>query len=218
MKQLPIVVLISGTGSNFQAICRAIDEGRCAAQVLAVISDRASAKGLDFARERGLATEVVRLADYPDRKRWDEALRDKVSQFAPELVVLAGFMKIVGASVLARFPGRVINLHPALLPLFPGTDGAGMAVKAGVRISGCTVHVVDSGVDTGPIIAQAAVRVFPSDNRDTLHKRIQRAEHRILPWVIDQVAKGAIELSPALKPLAGNAEDTNILFSPELEK
>jgi phosphoribosylglycinamide formyltransferase-1 len=216
MKQVPIVVLISGTGSNLRAICQAIDEGRCAARVLAVISDRASAQGLEFAQQKGITTAVVRLGDYPDRPHWDEALRDKVAHYGPELVVLAGFMRVLGAPLLERFAGRVINLHPALLPLFPGTDGAGMAIKAGVRISGCSVHVVDAGVDTGPVIAQAAVRVYPSDDGDTLHKRIQRAEHRILPWVIDQVAKGAIELTPKLKLFQKDADDSEILFSPAI--
>lgn len=195
------------------SISKAVDEGRCAANIVAVVSDRKKAKGLEFARERGYPTAIVRVRDFEDRAAWDVGLAEKVAEFNPELVVLAGFMKIVGAPLLDRFPGRVINLHPALLPLFPGTDGPGMALEARVRVSGCTVHVVDRGVDTGPIIAQAAVRVHPNDDREKLHARIQVAEHRILPLVVDQIARGRIELSPELRLPDGAAEDTDILYS-----
>jgi phosphoribosylglycinamide formyltransferase 1 len=216
MKQLPVVVLISGTGSNFRAICEAIDAGHCAATIKAVVSDRAGAKGLELARERGLPIEIVKLSGYENRALWDRALADAVAKYAPELIVLAGFMKIIGAPMLERFGGKIINLHPALLPLFPGTDGTGDAIRAGVKISGCTVHQVDAGTDTGPILAQAAVRVYPGDTGDSLHKRIQRAEHRILPWVVDQIARGAITLAPAIQTTSDQTDDTEILFSPEV--
>jgi phosphoribosylglycinamide formyltransferase 1 len=211
---LPIVILISGAGSNMKSICHAIDEGRCAAKIAAIFSDNPNAKGIEFACERGYPTEIVKLRDYENRDQWDAALAEKIAAYHPEILVLAGFMKIVGASLLSRFPRRIINIHPALLPSFPGTDGPGLALKAGVRVTGCTVHVVDAGVDTGPIIAQAVVRIYPTDNSESLHQRIQRAEHRIFPWVIDEIAKGAIELSPELRIHTNRADDTDILFSP----
>src|SRR5262249_30494894 len=122
------------------------------------------------------------------------ALGEAVARYEPALIVLAGFMRLCGRSFVERFAGRIINAHPSLLPVFPGTDAPAQAVRARVRVSGCTVHVVDHGVDTGPVVAQAAVPVLPSDDADSLHRRIQRAEHRLLPQVIDGVAHGAIEL------------------------
>ena len=195
---MDVVVLVSGRGSNLRAILRAIDEGRCAVRVAAVIADRQSAEALALATERGIATRAVRPKDYPDREAWDAALAEAIASYAPGLVVLAGFMRIVGPSVLARFPWRVVNVHPALLPAFPGMDGPAQAVAKGVRLSGCTVHVVDGGVDTGPILAQAAVPVLPSDDAASLHARIQVAEHRLLPAVIDAIARG--DITPGERP------------------
>jgi phosphoribosylglycinamide formyltransferase-1 len=211
---LPIVVLISGTGSNLRAILAAIDARRCDASVRAVISDRQSAQGLELARERGIPTRVVKLKDFESRAHWDAALAEVVAEHDPALVVLAGFMRVVGAAMIARFPGRIINVHPALLPLFPGTDGPAQALRARVRVSGCSVHVVDSGVDTGPIIAQAVVPVLPDDDEDRLHQRIQRQEHRLLPAVIDAVARGAIELGAELRVAPDCFDPDAALVSP----
>jgi phosphoribosylglycinamide formyltransferase 1 len=215
---LPIVVLISGHGSNLRAIAEAIDEGRCDAVIRAVISDRESAQGLAFARGRGVMTHVVKLKDYADRDQWDAALAGAVSTYEPALVVLAGFMRLVGPAMLARFKGRIVNVHPALLPLFPGKDGPAQAVRAGVRVSGCTVHVVDAGVDTGPIVAQAAVPVLPDDDAERLHQRIQRVEHRLLPAVIDAVARGAIELGDEIRIAALCFDSDAGLVSPALDR
>ncbi|MDD9939137.1 MAG: phosphoribosylglycinamide formyltransferase [Myxococcales bacterium] len=209
---LPIAVLISGTGSNLKAILQAIEAGRCDARVAAVLSDRSKAKGLELARERRIPTEVVRLKAYEDRGAWDAALAERVASFDPGLVVLAGFMKIVGPAMIAAFPSRIVNVHPALLPSFPGTDGPGDAVAAGVRVSGCTVHVVDAGVDTGPILAQAAVPVLPGDDRDALHARIQRLEHRLLPGVVHAVASGALELSDPPRWRDAPGADAELLY------
>jgi len=187
-----LVVLCSGRGSNLKAIAAAIDEGRCAASIAAVISDRQSAEALAFAADRGIPTQVVSPKAFEDRSAWDAALADAVHAHAPELVVLAGFMRIVGSAMLKRFPYRIVNVHPALLPSFPGTDGPAQAVAKGVRISGCTVHLVDAGVDTGPILAQGAVPVHATDDAATLHARIQGVEHRLLPFVIDAISKGTI--------------------------
>lgn len=191
---LPIVVLISGTGSNLRAVHQAIVSGQCDARICAVVSDRRSAGGLSYASEHGLPTRVVLMRDFQDRAAWDHALAEVVASYKPRLVVLAGFMRIVSPSFVTRFPNEIINVHPALLPSFPGASGPEHAIEAGVRLSGCTVHIVDQGVDTGPILAQAAVRVLPSDDAKSLHTRIQKAEHQLLPQVIDAIARGQIEL------------------------
>ncbi|MBN8612327.1 MAG: phosphoribosylglycinamide formyltransferase [Deltaproteobacteria bacterium] len=191
---MKIAVLASGRGSNLRAIVEAIDRGACAAEVVAVVSDKADAAALDFANERGIATAVVLPKAYADRPAWDAALAETVASYSPGLVVLAGFMRIVGASMIARFAHRIVNVHPALLPSFPGAHGARDAIAKGVRISGCTVHLVDAGVDTGPILAQAAVPVLPGDDEGSLQSRIQRCEHALLPRVIDLIARGEITL------------------------
>jgi phosphoribosylglycinamide formyltransferase-1 len=213
---LPIVVLISGTGSNLRALLQAIDEGRCDARVRAVIGDRDSAKGLELARARKIPTDVVKLKDFASREVWDEALANAIAAHDPGLIVLAGFMRLLGAQTVARFPSRIINIHPALLPLFPGAHGPADALAAKVRISGCTVHVVDSGVDSGPIIAQGAVPVLPDDDADRLHERIQRVEHRLLPAVIDAIARGTIVLAPEVRIAQPCFDADALLLSPWL--
>jgi phosphoribosylglycinamide formyltransferase-1 len=193
---MDVVVLVSGRGSNLRAICAAIDAGTCDANVVGVVSDRRNAAALEFAEGRGIPTKTVSLRKGDDRDAWNESLADEVATLNPELVVLAGFMRVLGAPLLERFPGRIINVHPALLPSFAGHNGPQDALDGGVRISGCTVHIVDAGVDTGPILAQAAVPVLADDTADTLHARIQVQEHQLLPRVIHQIALGAITLDP----------------------
>jgi len=193
---MDIVVLVSGRGSNLRAICAAIDAGTCDAKIVGVVSDRAKAAALGFAKERDIATRTVALRKGDDRDAWNESLANEVAALEPDLVVLAGFMRVLGAPLLERFPGRIVNVHPALLPSFPGHNGPQDAIDGGVRISGCTVHIVDAGVDTGPILAQAAVPVLADDTADTLHARIQVQEHQLLPRVIHQIALGAITLDP----------------------
>jgi phosphoribosylglycinamide formyltransferase-1 len=193
---MDIVVLVSGRGSNLKAICSAIDAGTCDANIVGVVSDRKKAAALDFADARGIPTRIVSLRKGDDRDLWNDALAETVGSLKPDLVVLAGFMRVLGAPLLEGFPGRIINVHPALLPAFPGHNGPQDALEAGVRVSGCTVHIVDAGVDTGPIIAQAAVPVVDGDSAESLHARIQAQEHRLLPAVIHQIAIGAITLDP----------------------
>jgi phosphoribosylglycinamide formyltransferase-1 len=193
---MDVVVLVSGRGSNLRAICGAIDAGSCSANVVGVISDRGKAAALEFAEARGIPTRTVSLHKGDNRDAWNRSLADEVASLNPDLVVLAGFMRVLGAPLLDRFPGRIINVHPALLPSFPGHNGPQDALDGGVRISGCTVHIVDAGVDTGPILAQAAVPVLANDTAETLHARIQIQEHRLLPRVIHQIAIGAITLDP----------------------
>jgi phosphoribosylglycinamide formyltransferase-1 len=211
---MKLVVLASGRGSNLRALAEAIDAGQCRASLGAVISDRAGAPALRFAEDRGVPTEHVPLEKGADRRRWDERLTDRVAHHEPDLVVLAGFMRIVRAPLLSRYQGRILNVHPALLPSFPGIDAPAQAIAAGVRISGCTVHVVDEGVDQGPIVAQAAVPVLPTDDAESLHQRIQQQEHRLLARVVDWVARGLVVLEgPAPRITAPvRSDDTHLVF------
>lgn len=171
-----IVVLVSGAGSNLRALLRAdLGTGR----VVLVASDRDAAGGLDRAREAGLPTVVVRPSDFPDRAAWDTGLAEALDKAEPDLLVLAGFQRLLGPELPKRYP--TLNVHPSLLPAFPGQRAVEQALAWGVRVSGCTVHFVDEGVDTGPVIAQEAVPVEPDDTPQSLHERIQVVEHRLLP-------------------------------------
>lgn len=212
---MDLVVLASGRGSNLRALVEATREGRCAARVVAVISDKPDAEALAFARERGIESRVLPLRKGDDRGRWNEALAELIAGFSPSLVVLAGFMRVLGEAVVRRFEGRIVNVHPSLLPSFAGHEALAQALRAGVRISGCTVHVVDLGVDTGPILAQAAVPVAPEDDLESLHARIQVQEHRLLPAVVDFISRGLISLDPPRVAGAPIALDESLLVPSE---
>jgi len=186
-----LVVLVSGGGSNLAALLAAHDDPGYPGRVVGVVADRSSAGGLEIARAAGVPTAVVAPGDFDDRAAWDRALAEAVAVFRPDLVVSAGFMRILGAAVLDRFAGRVVNTHPALLPSFPGAHAVRDALAFGAKITGCTLHVVDAGVDTGPVVAQVAVAVEPGDDETTLHERIKVAERRMLvDWVGRIVAGG----------------------------
>jgi phosphoribosylglycinamide formyltransferase 1 len=184
-----VVVLISGVGSNLAALLAAHDDVTYAARVVGVVSDNPAAGGLDVARAAGIPTAVVAPRDFADRASWDRGLAETVRVFRPELVVSAGFMRILGASFLAQFPARVLNTHPALLPSFPGAHAVRDALAHGVKVTGCTVHVVDDGVDTGPIIAQRAVEITADDDEDGLHERIKEVERALLVDVVGRIAR-----------------------------
>ncbi len=184
-----IVVLVSGAGTNLQALLDACTDPAYGAQVVAVGADRPGIEGLTRAEAAGVPTFVRCVADFEHRGHWDAVLSDTVAAFEPDLVVLAGFMKLVGAEFLRRFPGRVVNTHPALCPAFPGTSGPADALAYGVKVTGATLFVVDEGVDTGPIIAQAAVPVLESDDVDTLHERIKVAERQMLVDSVGRLAR-----------------------------
>jgi len=187
-----VVVLISGTGTNLAALLAAHRDPAYGARVVGVVSDRAGVPGLEVAREAGVPTAVVAPADFPDRARWDAGLAQAVAVFDPALVVSAGFMRILGPGFLDRFGGRVINTHPALLPAFPGAHAVRDALAHGVKVTGCTVHVVDAGVDTGPIIAQRAVQVTDDDDEARLHERIKDVERDLLVEVVGRVARDGL--------------------------
>jgi phosphoribosylglycinamide formyltransferase-1 len=174
-----VVVLISGTGSLCAALLAATDAPAYPAEVVAVGADR-DAPGLEHARSRGLPTFVCALGELTDRAAWDRALAERIAAFEPDLVVSAGFMKIVGPAVLDRFEGRLINTHPALLPLFPGAHAVRDALAAGATVTGSTVHLVDAGVDTGPVLAQREVPILPGDDEAGLHERIKDVERELL--------------------------------------
>ena len=170
-------ILISGRGSNLQAIVDAVRERRLDAAIAVVISNRAEATGLQRARAAGIETVVLRARDHPDRDGFDRALAGALQNHQVDLVCLAGFMRIVGTPLLDAFPQRILNIHPSLLPAFPGVDAQAQAIEYGVKVSGCTVHFVDENLDAGPIIVQRTVPVRDDDDADTLAARILEQEH-----------------------------------------
>ena len=184
-----LVVLVSGGGTNLQALLDAAVDPAYGAQVVAVGSDRPGVQGLARAEDAGIPTFTVRLGDFDSREAWDEALAREVLTYAPDLVVLAGFMKLTGPAFLARFGGRTLNTHPALSPSFPGMHGPRDALAYGVKVTGATLFVVDAGVDTGPIVDQVAVRVEDDDDVETLHERIKVAERAMLVEQVGRLAR-----------------------------
>ena len=181
-----IAVLLSGTGSLCAALLAAADDPLYPATVVAVGSDR-DAEGLEHARRRGLPTFVCAVPDHPDRAAWDRTLAAELAALEPDLVVSAGFMKIVGPAVLDAFGGRLINTHPALLPAFPGAHAVRDALAAGATVTGATVHVVDAGLDTGPVLAQREVAVLPGDDEARLHERIKDVERELLVETVARI-------------------------------
>ncbi len=181
-----IVVLVSGSGTTLQAL---LDAPSSHFSVVGVISDDASAVALQRAARHGVSTQVLPASAYDDRAVWDAALADLIASFEPDWVVCAGFMRILGAAVLDRFPDRIVNTHPALLPAFPGAHAVKDALAYGAKVTGCTVHIVDAGVDTGPVIAQAAVPVQEGDDADVLHERIKQVERGLLVSTVSALAQ-----------------------------
>jgi phosphoribosylglycinamide formyltransferase-1 len=188
-------VLVSGAGTNLGALLAAMRAGDLApAEIAAVVSNRPGAGALERAAEAGVPAEVVDHRAFLTRADFEEALLASLEARGVEGVILAGFMRVLTSRFIDAFPGRIINTHPALCPAFPGVDAPRQAIEHGVKVSGCTVHLVDAGVDTGPIILQAAVLVEPVDTAETLHRRIQREEHRLLPEAARLLAAGRLRL------------------------
>ncbi|GHH68034.1 phosphoribosylglycinamide formyltransferase [Kitasatospora indigofera] len=187
-----LVVLVSGSGTNLQALIDAAADSAFGAEIIAVGADRDGIAGLERAERAGLPAFVHRVKDFPARADWDRALTEAVAEHRPDLVVTAGFMKILGPEFIAAFAGRIVNTHPALLPAFPGAHGVTDALAYGVKVTGCTVHLVDAGVDTGPIIAQGVVEVTDADHADggdALHERIKTVERQLLVEVVGRLAR-----------------------------
>jgi phosphoribosylglycinamide formyltransferase 1 len=184
-----LVVLVSGAGTNLQALLDACASESYGARVVAVGADRDGIAALARAQAAGIATFTLRVRDFPAREDWDRALTAACAGFEPDLIALAGFMKLVGAEFLAAFGGRVINTHPALLPSFPGMHGVKDALDYAVKVSGCTVFLVDAGTDSGPIVAQAAVPVMDDDDEAALHERIKVTERALLVGTVGRMAR-----------------------------
>jgi len=184
-----LVVLVSGAGTNLQALIDASADSSYGARVVGVGSDRPGVEGLARAERSGIAVFVHRMSDYPDRAAWDRALVDSCEALQPDLIVSAGFMKLVGRCFLDRFGGRFINTHPSLLPAFPGMHGPGDALAYGVKVTGCTVFIVDAGIDAGPVVAQAPVPVYDADNDDTLHERVKAVERGLLVDTVGRMVR-----------------------------
>ena len=188
-RPLRVVVLVSGSGTNLQALIDAAADPSYGATVVAVGADRDGIEALARAERAGIPTFVHRVKDFETRDAWDVALTESVAGFAPDLVVSAGFMKLVGDSFLASFEGRFLNTHPALSPSFPGMQGPAEALEYGVKVTGCTLFVVDAGIDTGPIVAQAAVPVLDDDTPESLHERIKETERLMLVEAVGRIAR-----------------------------
>ncbi len=192
-----------------EALLAATLDDAFGARVAAVVSDRAGVRALDVASDAGVPTAVVRPADFPDRATWDEALTRTIASFSPDLVVCAGFMRLLGASTLARWPGRIVNTHPALLPAYPGAHAVRDALAAGAKVTGCTVMLVDEGVDTGPILAQAAVDVRDNDDEDALHTRIKAIERTLLVETVGRMVREGWTLEGRAVRLGQRGDDSH---------
>lgn len=209
--RLPIAILISGRGSNMQAIARKAASGELPVDVRVVVSDQPSAPGLAIAEEMGLERQVLSPRDFADRSGFDRALIDLLSRYRPELIVLAGFMRILTPEFIAAFRGRILNIHPSLLPKYRGLNTHRRVLEAGDKVHGVSVHFVTEELDGGPVIAQARVNVEPGDDVQTLSARVQREEHRIYPKVIDWFARGRLELRDGQAWLDGRPLDGPLL-------
>jgi phosphoribosylglycinamide formyltransferase 1 len=184
-----VVVLVSGAGTNLQALLDACADESYGARIVAVGADRDNIVALDRARGAGIPAFTLKVRDFAAREEWDQALADACKSYQPDLVVCAGFMKLVGKNFLDVFGGRCLNTHPALLPSFPGMHGVRDALAYGVKVTGCTVFIVDEGVDAGPVLAQAAVEVRDDDDEETLHERIKVAERALLVDTVGRMAR-----------------------------
>jgi phosphoribosylglycinamide formyltransferase 1 len=191
---LKLGVLISGNGSNLQSIIDHIEKGSLKAVIKIVISNNPDAYGITRAKKHGIPVVVLKNGDFKSKEEFDLELIRNLESKCVDLVILAGFMRIISPTILKAFPQKIMNIHPALLPSFPGIHGQMQALEYGVKISGCTVHFVDEGVDTGPIIMQKAVQVFDNDTEETLAARILTDEHLIYPQAIQLFAEGKIEI------------------------
>ena len=211
-----IVILISGRGSNMEAMIAARDAGQLPVNIAAVIANRPDAKGLETAAAAGIATRCLDHKAFAGREAFDTALAACIDEFAPDLVVLAGFMRILTPDFVRHYEGRLLNIHPSLLPAFPGLHTHQRALDEGVRVHGCTVHFVTAELDHGPVVIQAAVPVLDDDTEDTLSARILRQEHRIYPQAVRWFAEGRLQLDGMKVRIQGEQAEPAALISPVL--
>lgn len=216
MNPVVIGVLASGRGSNFQAIIDAVEEGRIKARIAVLISDNTDAYALERARKHGIEPLVLGPKAFPSRSEYFRVVADELEKRGVGLVVLAGFMRIVAKPLIDRYRNKVMNIHPALLPSFPGLHGQKQANDYGVKISGCTVHFVDEGMDTGPVIIQAAAAVHDDDTEETLSERILKLEHRIFPEAIRLFCEGRLEVAGRKVRVRGAHPSDDTLVIPPL--
>lgn len=194
MGKINIVVLISGRGSNLQAIINGIETGKVDARISCVISNKPDAFGLERAKQHNIPSAVVNSKEFKDKGGYEKELLRVIDDYKPDLICLAGYMRIVGADIIKKYKGKIMNIHPALLPSFPGLHGQKQAIDYGAKVSGCSVHFVDEGCDTGPIILQAAVPVTDDDTEETLSERILAEEHKAYPKAIQLFAKRKLKI------------------------
>jgi len=211
-----VVILISGRGSNMEALIAARDAGTLPVNIAAVISNRPAAQGLETAEKAGITAHYIDHKAFAERDAFDAALAECIDGFTPDLVVLAGFMRILSDGFVRHYAGRLMNIHPSLLPAFPGLHTHRRALEEGVRIHGCTVHFVTPALDHGPVIIQAAVPVLESDDEATLAARVLRQEHRIYAQAVRWFAEGRLRLDDGRVRLAGELADGAVLVSPEV--
>lgn len=217
---LRVGVLASGSGTNLAALIAAQEDGRLGATLAAVICNVPGAKALDRARDADVPAILVDHKAHASRETFEAEIQRQLEAHGVDLVVLAGFMRILSPGFVSRWHGRIVNVHPSLLPSFPGMHAIRQALAAGVRFTGCTVHLVDEGTDTGPVLAQAVVPVLPGDDEASLHARVQKEEHRLLPWVVRLFAEGRIRLEgdrPVLD-LPDSAWASSSIRNPEPEQ
>lgn len=203
------VILISGRGSNMTALIDAASDPDYPAEIVGVISDKAGAPGLGIAAARGIAVHALPRSDHPSKESHDAAIDAALASLGAEIVVLAGYMRLLGSSFVGKWQGRIINIHPALLPYYKGLDTHKHALEDGARIHGCTVHFVTPAMDDGPIIAQAAVPVLVGDSEEDLTARVLRAEHRLYPLALKLVAEGKVRMEGGRAVFSGFADDTD---------
>lgn len=206
MNSKNIAILVSGRGSNLHAILKAYERERWPCKIAAVISNRPNCSALAIAKSAGIPTQVIDHAQYVDRKDFDAVLAESLDALAVDYVILAGFMRILTASFVNRFYGRLVNIHPSLLPSFPGLATHRAALAAGVKVHGCTIHFVSAEVDSGPIIAQASVPVFSDDTEEKLAARVLAQEHQILPAVIKALVENRVKLEQGRVTVEGMPE------------
>lgn len=218
MAKLRLGVLASGRGSNFQSIIDAIDDKTLNAEVAILITDNPSAYAIQRAKKHGIEYKVIKPDEFSSKDEFFKIIAQELQKRAVDLVILAGFMRIVKKPLIDAYPNRIMNIHPAILPSFPGLHGQKQALEYGVKISGCTVHFVDEGMDTGPIIIQAAVPVYHDDTEETLSERILKLEHKIYPEAIRLFSEGRLEIHGRIVRVKGDISLGDFIVNPPLRK
>ncbi len=214
---LKLGIMASGRGSNFQSIIDSIKTGYLKAQVKLLITDNPSAHAIKRAQENGIEHLVMKPSDYTSKDEYCRKVAEEFKSRDVELVILAGFMRVVGKPLIEAYPMRIMNIHPAILPSFPGLHGQKQAVDYGVKVSGCTVHFVDEGVDTGPIIIQAVVPVYHDDTEDSLSERILRQEHRIFPYAIKLFSEGRLRVEGRKVVVDAPRDELQLIINPPIQ-